>query len=187
MAIGDHPKKSVFIVASKGSRIRAGAPSDLHATFHSQFGRLQIAPVEITTLEITIVEIASLSHLGIIEDRRKLEVDDAKTAVGGSIGDVAEKGVIVTHAKGLEFREPLLDPLLTHVLDPRAAIARDDLERLRIRSEQSRDERASPDLEMLQNAALVLEAFLCIRTEKLLMHSSVIPNTHQCTLGILGF
>ena len=138
MSIGDHPKKTVFVVASKRSRMRISTPPDLHATFHRQFGRLLIGRVGLEFLRQFVVE-----------DRRKLEIDDAKTAIGRSIGYVAKEGIVVSHSKDLELGKALLDPSLVHVLDPSTAIARDDFERLGIRSEQPRNKRTSPAFEVL--------------------------------------
>jgi hypothetical protein len=91
------------------------------------------------------------------------------------------------NAKGLKFGKQLLDLSLADMLDPCPAIARNHLERFWIRFQKSRHKRTPLFLKVLEHAAFVIETLLCIRTEKLFMDPSVIPNADNRTLGILRF
>src|SRR6185312_16609740 len=73
---------------------------------------------------------ASFAWLGIVENFREFKIDDAKTAVGLTIRDVARIGIVVAHAVLLDFGEEFLDALVVDAIDTRAATGGDDAERV---------------------------------------------------------
>ena len=53
----------------------------------------------------------------LVDQRGELKVDQAKPAVRCAVRDVAQFRIVVPHAKGLEFREEGLHPLLVELVD----------------------------------------------------------------------
>ena len=92
-----------------------------------------------------------------LQERRELEIDDAEAAILLPVGDVAGVGVIMADTERLQLGEQALESLSVEMLDPLAAIGRDDLGKRRIRLEKSRDEGATAPLQMPQDPHFRLE------------------------------
>src|SRR5687768_6073490 len=74
----------------------------------------------------------------VIEDRRELEIDDAKPSIGNSIGDVSQLAIFMAHAVLLEFGKESYLTLRVQLIDASTAIGGHDLEIFRLHLEQSR-------------------------------------------------
>lgn len=107
-------------------------------------------------------EIGSFGFDGVGEQGCEFEINQAKTAVGLAIGDVAHVRIIMADAKGFEFGEQFLGAGGVEVFNTRAAVGGDDLWRGGISFQQPRDEGAFALFEMAENADFVFETFLGI-------------------------
>lgn len=88
----------------------------------------------------------------------EFKVDDAKTAVGLAVGDVAHVRVIVTDAEGLELGKQLTGTLRIEMLNPASAVARDDAKVLLAGFKQAGHEVAAARFEQAQHFHLVNES-----------------------------
>ena len=79
----------------------------------------------------------SAAILAVGEDRREFKIDQAKTAIGLPVGDIAHLRVVVADAVRQQLREEFPRPRLVEMFDPGAAVRGDDPQMLRFRREQS--------------------------------------------------
>src|SRR5579862_1420903 len=120
------------------------------------------------------------------EDRGELEIDEAEAAVALAVGHIAHFGIVVPHAVRFKLGEKLPRPLLVQVVDPAAAIGRDDAELLRVGLEQARHKVATARFEMPQHARLGLEPFLRLGAAEGLDDLPVVRDAHRRPQRILN-
>jgi hypothetical protein len=114
-----------------------------------------------------------------IKERRELEIDQAKPAIGGSVGDIAHFRVVMPNAERLQFGKELLAAFLAEVVDTGAAVGRDNLQVFRIDLKQAGDEGAPPRFQMLEHANFILKSVLGEVSPEGLMDPTVIADADE--------
>jgi len=93
----------------------------------------------------------------VIEDRRELEIDDAKPSVADTVGNIAQLTIFMADAEFFEFRKQGDLTFGVELVDPTSAIGGDDFQSFRFNFEQSRNEGAAAFFKILKYAHLMLE------------------------------
>ena len=101
------------------------------------------------------------------------------------VSDVAHLGVVVAHAELLQLGEQFLRALFIEVLDAPAAVARHKAEFLCVGFENAGDEGAAARLEVAQDADLVGETLVGLRSMEDLDHPAVECQVDRRAQGVL--
>jgi len=123
-----------------------------------------------------------------LQDGRELKIDEAKSAVGLSVGDIPYVDVVVPHAIRLEFGEQLAAAGIVKMVDARPAVRGHHFERFGIAFYQAWHKGAGALFEVAKDFHLVRKALIGLGPTKLFIDLAIVADAHggaECVFDLL--